>query len=80
MNTFPEIDADILAAASSRWQKVAMIISRVSKSAVISENGFELDDNLCNFIASRIETLVAERKLLSKGNIKLWRHSEVCLP
>ena len=80
MNTFPEIDDHILAVASPRWQKVAMIISRVSKSTAIPANDIEHDDDFYNFIATRIETLVSEHKLLSQGDLKMWRHSEVCLP
>jgi hypothetical protein len=79
MNTFPEIDAEILALVSFCSQKVAMIIARASRAASILKVNVAHADDLNNFIAFRIETLVFENKLVFQGDLKSWRHSEVCL-
>jgi len=70
-----QLDALILSAANSRWQKVARIIGSVEgeleniKQAVDSEG-----------IADRVQVLVATGRLESKGNLSRPRHSEVRLP
>ena len=75
--TLSEIDNAILAVANERWQKVAMIIGRATKRL-----GGELprSDVECDLIAQRIAAVVDDGRLVARGDISRWRHSEVRLP
>ena len=71
------IDEAVLAGAGEQWTKVAMVIARtldvVAKDLPPGEERFDI-------IASRIEALVSDGRLLSQGNIHNWRFSEVRRP
>jgi hypothetical protein len=69
------IDEAILSVAETRWQKVALIISRTSETSA-----GDLTEGDAERIAQRIEALVGKGRLLAQGNIKRWRFSELRLP
>jgi hypothetical protein len=74
------IDGAIFSALSEipwRWRKVAMVISKVT--ATMSD-GLAFGGADYETVARRIEFLVSEGRLLSRGDIKNWRFSEVRLP
>ena len=74
--TTEKLDELILSIASPHWQKVAMVIARVSRDEQGSSG--DAEDQL-TLIADRIERLVAEGQLVAQGNISNWRHSEIRL-
>lgn len=65
-----------LATTDGRWRKVAMVFAMVTEALGAEfpegQSGHELFDR-------RIEALVNNRRLVAKGDITLWRHSEVRL-
>lgn len=69
-----ELDNLILSFALSHWQKVAMIIAKVTSDEKFS---FENRDEEFNFVASGISRLVENGQLESQGDISQWRFSEV---
>jgi hypothetical protein len=75
MNTI-DLDNLILSLAASRWQKVAMLIVKVTRadsfSALESDDEFEV-------VVSRIKQLVADGELAAEGDLSQWRNSEVRL-
>ena len=71
-----EIDNAILAVTEPTWRKVAMIIPIAAEQLGI--NGIDMDS--FHEIAKRVEFLVQTGQLISQGDIKLWRYSEVKLP
>jgi Protein of unknown function len=73
MNT-TELDDLILSFALPYWQKVAMIIVKVTRSEKFS---FESRDEEFNFVAIGISRLVENGQLESQGDISQWRFSEV---
>jgi hypothetical protein len=73
MNT-SQIDTAILSAVGDRWTKVAMVIA-VSADAM--HPGLQPDDQECEAIARRIETLVRNGQLEAQGSTQFWRSSEV---
>jgi hypothetical protein len=72
-----EIDQFILAEVGERWRKVAMVVGCVADAHGVSIPEGEAGLNL---IAERIEVLVADGCLVSQGDLKMWRHSEVRKP
>ncbi len=68
------IDQMILSAANAEWQKTALVISKVfdcpefDKDALNSQN-----------VAERIYALIEAGALISTGNIRRWRDSNVKL-
>lgn len=74
--TSTKLDELILSTASSNWQKVAMIIARVSRDERFSSGASE---NELTLISDRIGRLVAEGRLTAQGDISNWRHSEIRL-
>jgi predicted transcriptional regulator len=77
ISTPSQIDDAILAVVLPRWQKVAMIIGKVSERL----GGFSTDGDVQHHLyAERIEALVREGRLIAQGNITKWRYSEVRLP
>jgi hypothetical protein len=75
MITDQQIDDAILAHASVRTLKVAMIIARVSKAL-----GPTYSEDFHERVGERIEWLCDQGRLEGYGDLKLWRHSEVRLP
>jgi hypothetical protein len=72
-----ELDQLILADVGARWRKVAMVISVLGQDhGIFNAEG---EEGL-NRIAARIEALVADGQLVSQGDLKKWRHSEVRKP
>jgi hypothetical protein len=74
--TSNELDELILSVALPYWQKLAMIIAKVTR-----DERFSMDDSdeEFDFVANRIAHLVADGRLESQGDISLWRFSEVRL-
>ena len=74
--TSEELDELILATASPHWQKVAMIIAKVSQNERFASANV---DTQLDLIADRIGNLVANGQLSAQGDISNWRHSEIRL-
>jgi hypothetical protein len=72
MSSLAEVDKAIFSTVSGRWQKVVMIIAKVSEAC--RQNGIKSDDRV---IADRIEVLIEQGRLQCQGAPKLWRYSEV---
>lgn len=70
-----EIDDLILALATARWQKTAMIIAKAS-NRLEGEPGGNPEER----VAERIRQLVETNRLESRGDLSRWRHSEVRRP
>jgi len=73
--TSDEIDAQILACLSTRWQKVAMVIGAVGQS--ISSPG---RDDEFDRVAKRIYALGRASRVAAVGDVRHWRESEIRLP
>lgn len=71
-----DIDAAILALADRR-RKVARIVGEVGELAIARSVN---SDVAYDYVASRVEALVEDGCLIAFGDIKEWRHSEVCRP
>ena len=69
-----EIDEAILAVSRNRDAKVAMIIA---KAADALGGDFLSGGEHLQIIFRRIEALVANGKLIARGDIADWRHSEI---
>jgi hypothetical protein len=67
-----DLDAQLLALASTQWQKVAAIIAQV----IIAHPGEDIE----NRAGKRIEALVRKGGLENAGDVRKWRFSEVRLP
>jgi len=74
--TSERLDELILSYTSPQWQKVAMVIARVSY-----DERFEPDESAdkLTHIANRIAGLIDEGRLVAQGDISNWRHSEIRL-
>ncbi|HMK81959.1 MAG TPA: DUF3658 domain-containing protein [Xanthobacteraceae bacterium] len=70
----PDIDAEILSAASDKWQKVAMIVAKV-----MSRHSEQTVESEYDLVARRIGALVNDGRLESQGDVSNWRRSEVRL-
>ena len=66
------IDKLILAVCTPRWQKVAMVISRLLLDFRVAAPAEE--------VGARISRLVDSGQLEAQGDVSLFRHSEVRLP
>jgi Protein of unknown function len=66
-----DIDALLLATATVRWQKVAMVIA---KAMSVYDSCDEVR------VGERIIALVKPGELESAGNVRHWRFSEIRLP
>jgi hypothetical protein len=64
-----------LSDAGGRWRKVAVVVSRAAVAAKWPE-----EDQGYERVASRIEALVEDGRLMAQGDIKNWRFSEVRIP
>lgn len=73
----PEIDDEILSYVNTAWKKVAFVVAKIANESSVSFSGEEDDYTV---VAQHIELLVSEGRLLAQGNLKDWRHSEVCKP
>ena len=71
------IDDAILANVGTNGRKVAMVIALASQDCADA-----LPDEVDEFeyIASRMEALIDEGRLVADGNVENWRHSEVRRP
>ncbi len=70
-----EIDSALLESVRNRWQKVAMIVGRTMMNLTSRVSG--IPDI---FYRDRLIKLVEEGILISQGNIKHMRNSEVKFP
>lgn len=71
-----DTDRVILSVAEPSWRKVAMIVSRAAKRigpSAATDDGYHL-------VATRVQALVADGRLIAQGDLSNWRHSEVRLP
>ena len=69
------IDEALLSCAKQRWSKVAMIVGTVMFN---NPNQHQKIPDI--FYAHRIRKLVEKGELISQGNLKNMRYSEVKLP
>jgi hypothetical protein len=79
MSTDAQVDDAVvayLATANGHWRKVAMVFARVAEAL---GGAFPEGQAGHDFFNRRIETLVLTGRLDAKGNLKLWRNSEVRL-
>lgn len=67
----------VLSEVPGHWRKVAMVVSKV---ATVMGDRLAHGDAGYETVARRIESLVAEGRLLARGDTKNWRFSEVRLP
>jgi hypothetical protein len=72
-----QIDEAILAFVENRWRKVAMVVGRVAST--LGDGSFG-NLELNRRVAARIEALVEAERLVSQGDLKKWRFSEVRRP
>ncbi len=70
-----EIDDSILSCATSRWQKVARVVSDVKRKLAARYPQFSY-----NFYAERTRFLAESNRLDSQGDLSCMRFSEVKLP
>jgi hypothetical protein len=70
-----ELDAMILSEVKTHWLKVARIVAMVSR--IFEDKNCPISEEM---VADRIARLVQENRLKSKGDLSLWRFSEVRLP
>jgi len=77
MDIDSKIEKQILDFATSKWQKVAMIVANViiDNYEELIQNG--VDDS---YVSSRVKKLVQNGKLVSRGNLDEIRFSEIRLP
>jgi hypothetical protein len=66
------VDRKILSCAARQWQKTTMLVATVLRLC----SDAEVDEE---YIATRIETLIEQQRLESRGNVSNWRHSEIRL-
>ena len=72
-----QIDDVILSVTEASWRKVAFVILKVA-----DKMGGDLPEGDAgyNLVAEHIEVLARSGRLLARGDIKKWRHSEVRKP
>ena len=70
-----EIDAAI-PSVCEHWKKVAMIVVKTSHKLTGLPDG----DPGYEIVAKRIKYLVRKKYLAARGNVEIWRRSEVRLP
>lgn len=75
--TDKDVDDAVLAMVEPSWRKVAFIVGRAAQH--LGEE-FAARTDAYQFVARRIETLVADGRLVSQGNLAKWRFSEIRLP
>ncbi len=74
--TVPDSDVDtaVLAVAKPSWRKVALVAGQaahhIGGDFVAREGAYDL-------VARRIRTLVADGHLMARGDLTMWRHSEI---
>lgn len=69
-----ELDTLIFAETDKHWLKVARIVGNVFRALEVRCIRLSMD-----IIAARIAKLVEVGRLVSQGNLTMWRHSEVRL-
>ena len=72
-----QIDEAILNVVDNRWMKVAMVVVKVEEALRIPADEREAGHHS---IAKRIEKLAEGGHLVGRGNLELWRRSEVRRP
>jgi len=73
--TAANIDALIFADMVGHWRKVARIVA--SALTICEARSIPLSAEV---IAARVQELAETGRIESKGNLTMWRHSEVRLP
>jgi hypothetical protein len=68
------IDALILSAASGKWQKVAIVISKVFDDPAFDGAGMSAQN-----VAEQLYILVDNGQLAVQGNMRRWRDGQVRL-
>ncbi len=74
MTTDTQIEDAVLAVLEPTWQKVAMIVSKAVKRL---GPDFPDDDSGYQMVAKRIQVLARNGRLVSQGDLRRWRQSEV---
>lgn len=69
-----KIDELLKAAATKKWTKTAVLISKVFESEGFADLGLSGQD-----VAARLYILIDNGQLEAKGNMRRWRDSEVKL-
>jgi hypothetical protein len=72
--TTADLDSLIFSELEQEWLKVARIVAHVGR--LCEARAFPISHEI---IAARIRELEQIRKIDSKGNLSMWRHSEVRL-
>jgi hypothetical protein len=70
-----ELDATILSHAGERWLKAAAVAARTMQDRRLGPTDEQLE-----IVVARMGALVAQGRLVAKGNLKHPRFSEVRLP
>ncbi|WP_444897044.1 DUF3658 domain-containing protein [Microbulbifer sp. SSSA005] len=70
-----EIDHALISSAGKHYRKVAMVVAMA-----MSDLEQKIEGIPDVFYSQRVSTLVAQGKLMSQGNLKRMRFSEVKLP
>ena len=73
----PQIDEAILSASVASWRKVALVIAVAQETL---GNNLPQGEIGLDLIAKRIEVLLQDGRLLTQGDIRKWRYSEVRKP
>ena len=69
------LDATITSHACERWLKVARVAAET-----MEERGVDPSDEQLDIVVARVRALVARGRLVTQGNLKRPRFSEVRLP
>ena len=69
-----DVDVLIFSVLTRNWQKTAMVVARAHRR----REGITLSVS-SEVLAARIQALVDEERLEHRGNLAIWRHSEVRL-
>jgi hypothetical protein len=69
-----DLDTAIFSALTPRWQKTAMVVAKA-----LDQCKARIIEATAEILAARVGALARSGRLESKGNLSVWRHSEVRL-
>lgn len=67
-----EIDRIIFSVMNQRWRKMVMVVILASRQC--ERSNLQVSDEI---IAARIQALADEGHFESRGDLRMWRHSEI---
>ena len=70
----PKIDDLILSNVKNYWKKIAMVVAKSANNLQMEQIEYTTE-----LIAERINTLIENGVLESRGNVENWRRSEIRL-